>query len=399
MHNHMQHSPVRSLRRVARWAALGTMVVGSFVACNSDDVTVPVTAASVEVTPRLSTVTVGATVQLTAQAKDANGNNMANDAVVWASLDTNVARVSASGLVTVLQSGATAITAATRGATGFASIDINGTVATVQVTGVAGIPIGGTTQLTATPMEASGRELFRAVSWTSSSPAVATVSATGFVTSVSVGTTVISATSEGKVGTFTLTVLPPPPVATVALSPTSGFMPSTVGVPLTVTLRDAANNVLADARVVTWSTSDANVATVSTTGVVTGVAPGPVTITATSEGKSASATFNVRTGLKNATPITFSNATTNLSQFAVYVPAGTTSLRVTLAGGTGDPDLYLFRPGNTNTSADDCHSFNDGPGESCTVNSPAAGVWWILVDPFVAHSGTVITATITPTPP
>jgi hypothetical protein len=33
------------------------------------------------------------------------------------------------------------------------------------------------------------------------------------------------------------------------------------------------------------------------------------------------------------------------------------------------------------------------------VTNPAAGVWWVLVDPFLPHTGTVITATVTPTPP
>src|SRR5437763_6356036 len=51
------------------------------------------------------------------------------------------------------------------------------------------------------------------------------------------------------------------------------------------TLRDAGNNVLNN-RVVRWTTSNANVATIdSLTGMLTGVDRGTVTITATSEGK------------------------------------------------------------------------------------------------------------------
>lgn len=370
-------------------------------ACDESTPADPVVVATVEVTPRLTTARVGTSQQLAATAKDAKGNPMSGETIVWKSSEPSVATVSASGLVTFVGSGSTAILATARGTSGFATIVADANVAGVSMSAGAtlNVGLGQAVQLTATPQDAAGRSLFRPITWASSAPAVATVSSTGLITSVTAGTTTITATSEGKVGTTLVTIVPPPPVATVTLSLSSGLMPSTVGVPLTVTLRDASNNLLTDARIVTWATSDAAIATVSSTGVVTGVAAGTVTITATSEGKSASGTFSVRTGLRHATPLTFSNSTTSLAQFAVYVPAGTTSLRITLGSGTGDPDLYLYRPGNTNVNADDCHSFNDGPTETCTVTNPAAGVWWVLVDPFVAHVGTVITATITPTPP
>lgn len=408
----MQFAPDSLRRRSAvavralRFASLG-VVAGLFAtACNSDKVNVPITAASVDVSPHLASLTAGQTQQLTAQAKDENGNNIANDQVTWVSLDSNIAIVSASGLVTTLQSGATAIVATTRGASGFASIDVAGVVASVAVTGSAQVPIGQSTQLNAVALEANGRELFSPIVWASSAPTVATVSSTGLLTTVSVGTANITASSAGKVGSFTITVLPPPPVATVAFSPNSGFLPSTVGVPLATTLRDANGGLLND-RVVSWSTSAAGIATVSASGVVTGVSNGAVTITATSEGKSGSGTFTVLTGVQSGgAGIVFSNANENpdapfvaFTQFAIYVPAGSTSLQVTLRGGTGDPDLYLYRPGNLNVNADDCHSFVTGPAETCTVSNPAAGVWRIIVDSYQAHSGTTIAATIAPTPP
>jgi uncharacterized protein YjdB len=61
-------------------------------------------------------------------------------------------------------------------------------------------------------------------------------------------------------------------------------------VQLTATLR-AANNSVVTGRTVTWESSDPSIATVSGTGLVTGVAASAqfVTITATSEGKSGTA--------------------------------------------------------------------------------------------------------------
>jgi len=58
----------------------------------------------------------------------------------------------------------------------------------------------------------------RVVTWTTSNAAVATVSASGFVTGVAQGTATITATSEGKSGTSTITVTaPPPPGSSVVL--------------------------------------------------------------------------------------------------------------------------------------------------------------------------------------
>src|SRR2546422_254097 len=63
-------------------------------------------------------------------------------------------------------------------------------------------------------------------------------------------------------------------------------------VQLTATTKDANGNVLAG-RVVTWASSNTAVATVSPTGLVTGVAEGQSTITATSEGQSGTAALTV----------------------------------------------------------------------------------------------------------
>ena len=83
------------------------------------------------------------------------------------------------------------------------------------VTGATWVLIGGTRQLVATLTDARGNQLTgRTVSWASSAPAVATVSATGLVTGVTEGTTMISAVSEGKSDSAQLAVVPSPPPVT-----------------------------------------------------------------------------------------------------------------------------------------------------------------------------------------
>ena len=79
---------------------------------------------------------------------------------------------------------------------------------------------------------------------------------------------------------------PPPlraPVASVTLQPTPATVLIGATLHLWATTKDSAGNVLSDT--VTWTSSDTTVATVSTAGLVTGVAAGSAIMTATSEGK------------------------------------------------------------------------------------------------------------------
>jgi hypothetical protein len=82
------------------------------------------------------------------------------------------------------------------------------------------------------------------------------------------------------------------PVATVTLSPASASIGVAGTQQLSATLRDASGNVLTG-RAVAWASSNALVASVSSSGLVTGLAAGSVTITATSEAKSGSASITV----------------------------------------------------------------------------------------------------------
>src|SRR5262249_38668434 len=131
----------------------------------------------------------------------------------------------------------------------------------------------------------------RVVTWGSSDPTVATVSSSGLVTGVAAGTATITATSEGKNGTSTITVTKIP-VGSVTVAPPSKSLLVTQTVPLSATVRDSAGTVVTD-RVVTWGSNNTGVATVSPSGLVTAVGAGTATITATSETKSGTSTITV----------------------------------------------------------------------------------------------------------
>jgi len=153
--------------------------------------------------------------------------------------------------------------------------------------------IGGTRQLVARLEDAAGNVLTgRVLTWGSGNTAVATVNSTGLVTGVAAGGPVtIAATSEGQSGTAAITVTPVP-VASVTVAPTSATVLFGQTDQLTATTKDANGNELTG-RTVTWASGDPAVATVSATGLVTGIAAGQATITATSEGRGGTAAITV----------------------------------------------------------------------------------------------------------
>lgn len=168
-----------------------------------------------------------------------------------------------------------------------------------------------------------------------------------------------------------------------------------------------------DAVPVTWESSNAAIATVSADGVVTGVVPGRVAITAhlvSEPAQQRSASISVLEllgiGLTSGVPVTnVSSGSLTRDQGLIYhitVPAGATSLTVTFTGGSGDGDIFVQRavpsndPSNFGNENPGCHSWNGGNAESCSVTNPLAGTWYIFVAVWDPYAGATLTATVTP---
>src|SRR6185312_4811805 len=145
-------------------------------------------------------------------------------------------------------------------------------VASVSVSpNSATLRVSNTSQLTATVRDAGGNVLTgHTVTWSSSATAAATVSASGLVTAVAPGSATITATSDGKSGTSTISVTLVP-VSSVTVSPKSDTLAVGANAQLSATLKDSTGKVLAG-RTITWATSSPSVATVTTSGMVTGMA-------------------------------------------------------------------------------------------------------------------------------
>lgn len=232
------------------------------------------------------------TAQLVATPLNRTGQPLSGRPIAWRSLDMTRATVDADGLVTAVAPGMVQIEAECETITQQVSFQIIPRVVSVAVTpGAATLTLSvaneEAVQLQAVARASDDSPLIRPITWISATPLVATVSATGLVQAVAPGTAEIRAVSEGVAGIAQITVLPPP-VSSVAVSPqvTSLF----VGQSAQLAAEPRAfNNMPLVGRMVTWSSSDPGIATVDQSGLVSAIARGRVTITATSEGKSGGA--------------------------------------------------------------------------------------------------------------
>lgn len=129
------------------------------------------------------------------------------------------------------------------------------------------------------------------VTWTSTNPSVASVSATGAVSGIAAGQANIVGAIGSVQGQAAATVILAP-VATLSVAPTTHALGVGATRQFVATAVDSRGATLAG-RTITWTSSDTAKVKVSSGGLVTAVALGISTITATAEGKSASATVTV----------------------------------------------------------------------------------------------------------
>lgn len=278
----------------AKYGGLSNLAAASTTATPTN----PPVVTTVTVTPPSASVAVGATTQLQATVKDAQGNPMGGQSVTWSTSSGATATVDANGLVTGVAAGQVTIMATSSGKSGTSSITVSAAAPVVTTVTVAptsaSVGVGATTPLTATVKDQAGNAMTgQTVTWTTSSASNATVSSSGVVTGVAAGSATITATSSGKSGTSAITVTAAAPVVTtVTVAPTSASVMVGATTPLTATVKDQ-NGTVMSGQTVTWTTSNSAAATVSSSGVVSGVAAGSATITATSSGKQGTSAITV----------------------------------------------------------------------------------------------------------
>jgi YVTN family beta-propeller protein len=152
--------------------------------------------------------------------------------------------------------------------------------------------IGATTSLVGTARDANGTELTgKTFVWSTQAGGVATVDGSGVVTAVGNGHALITATLDGATGSAAVRVSQT--TASVAITPPAAKLAAINGeLQLSAVARDASGQPIAG-KAIAWSSSHNEVATVSSTGLVSAVANGAGTITAMVDGVGATIPVSV----------------------------------------------------------------------------------------------------------
>ena len=201
-----------------------------------------------------------------------------DNTIVWTSSDTDVAIVSEEGVVTANSTGTTIITAKTyNGKTATCTITVKQPVTAITLSDAyASLYVGETKTLTATiaPADANNTD----VKWSSSNVSVATVSSEGVITAKGKGTCTITCTAAdgyGTKSTCSVTVEQPP------ITPSDPTESLWVGENKKIPTLAIPFLIFSSIYTGEWSSSDENVATVSSEGVITAKGKGTCTITCT----------------------------------------------------------------------------------------------------------------------
>ena len=357
--------------------------------------------ATINVTPGTRNIYRGAGFTFTAAAVDGRGVAMATQPTfTWTSTAPSVASVNTSGVVSALTLGTTQIRATANAITGVSNVSIITPITRIVVgRDSSGVPSGDTTSMTSLGIRRTFRAQARdtldapmtgvTFTWASTNSSVVLID-TAYATSAAVlsnanGIATIQATADGVTGSAAQKVAQA--LASLTLSAATTTIAPTGTVQLVPQPYDANGRGIASALSYTYNSTASGVATVSGTGLVTGVAVGntnmtvtsgaitspPLTITVANTGVPAIISFgrdtlSVGRGLGVSIPILLSKPSaaapvvvnlaardTNayFSVASVTIPANQTSANVTLNGrNAGTTLVYATDGGGTGYAGD-----------------------------------------------
>jgi len=257
----------------------------------------PATLVSIGVTPPNPSTAYGTSQQFAATGTYTdNSTQNLTATVTWGSSDTSVASISnasgSNGFASSIGQGAATITATSGTVSGSTVL----TVTPAALVSIAVIPenpsiANGTSQqfaATGTYTDNATQDLTSSATWSSSNTGVASISnaagSNGLASSVSQGTVTITATSGTILGSTSLTVTPAALVS-IAVIPANASIANGTGQQFAATGTYTDNSTQPLTTMVTWSSSNSGVVSISnasgSNGLASSVSQGAVTITAT----------------------------------------------------------------------------------------------------------------------
>lgn len=276
---------------------MATTVDGGFVAlCKVTVKAKVVVAESISLSTTTASLTVGETLQLSANILP---ENTSNKDICWTSTNTDIAVVSESGLVSAIKEGDVQIIASTTDGSNLSAIcEISVNSQFVSITQIAISPssvrlaVGETFNLEAqiTPADATNKT----INWSSTNSSVVTVDSYGQLTAKGVGSATIIASSQDGTNisaTCNIEVFEPSvPISSITIVPVdiTGKVGETYQLTATITPENASEKTLV------WSSDNSTVASVESDGLISLHTKGNAVIKATaSDGSGISATCAV----------------------------------------------------------------------------------------------------------
>ncbi len=273
---------------------------------------------SVGMAPTIATILVGSTQQLAASSLDQSGALFTGATVSWSSTNTAVATVDANGVVTAIAPGTAAITAtATSGATtvtGTSAITVSlASSSTVTRSFSALTPVACSSLTVSLDVSVALPDTFYIIDevipqgWTIANPGTGDTTQAGHIkwavlsgaaSAVNQYTVTVPCTATGAnafsgeygfdsnpapvtiLGPASVSVQPPSALTRVTVTPVATSLTTGGAQQLIASSLDQYGSVFAGATI-SWSSSNTAVATVDSNGLVTAVAPGSATLTAT----------------------------------------------------------------------------------------------------------------------
>ena len=365
------------------------------VSCGGD----PAPASAKPAPPSLSWITLtpqtggtgGATEQFTAAPKDQYGNSMAGGSLTFASSNTAIATISATGLATGIAVGTSTITVASGGVSTSALLTVTSppnftlsaapsalivTQGSSAPSTITVNPTGGFTS--SVSLAASGLPSGVTASFTSTGATTSTLTLTATNTATTGATTVVIAgTSEGlapQTTTINLVVVMPPPVLTkISVSPASASIQIGSQQRFTAVGIDQYNHPMRGF-IFTWATTS-NCITLNASSA-TGVCQGTASIVASAQGVSSSPALLTVLPPPPAlttitlTPVNPSILTTGSQQFAAsgVDQYGNPMSGITFAFASSNPSVATISAGGLATGA-------GGPnGGTSTITASSQGI-------------------------
>ncbi len=313
--------------------AAGTCSITAKIGATSGSSNISVAPAlvSISVTPASVSVAPGTNQQFIATGNYSDGSqqNLTGSAT-WTSTNTAIATVSTTsptrGLAQAAANGSVTITATSGSISGTATLTVTSATATsIAVTPLgANLPLGLTQQYTAvgTFSDGTSQDVSGVATWKSSSTSIASITTSGLATGKNVGSTTISASFGSATGSTSLTVNAAN-LTSISIQPANGSVAQGIRLQFVAigTFNDGGTRDITHQ--VAWSPSDTTIATIgASNGLLFGVAPGLVTITATLGTVTTSVPFTV-TGAKIVSiSVTPSSATTPIGGHKHFIATG-----------------------------------------------------------------------------